>query len=279
MSSLETYCAPAKVLDIRGRGGLRGVSAATGVQTFGAVADQNGRFLPVAKMGGNRWYTTDQEHGRERLWFLDAAVDECQRDETEVAAGPLTAAQILSRSGASSFSRRGVVQLEVELETYAGSVVFQIDGGQKLEVYGVSVNVSLLVPTSFVEIRGEAVATQRGTLIDNLTRVGLLAIEESRGRRDAYFSQRITILPTQQVTLEIPAFARELQVRQGQNGLPATNWFGTYGNDSAAPAVVVPFDGTSRQTERVFLGDFTHVRSDVDENDERDFVLTYRISP
>lgn len=274
-------CTSRPVIDlVDGRGAERKTAAVNSVQLFGTVCSGEDFVATQLIEVGAQWYVNDRD-GRERLWVIECGVDEAYRDVSEGVVSPLTYQQIIARQGATGFSRRGVVQLEIFLERYGGEARFRIDGGQTIEVYAVSVSINLLVPTTFVEVARHLptpAGQGDGTVVDNVTRIGILSIEESRGRRDALFSQRIQSPANQSVVVEIPPFAREAQIRQGPDGNPSQVWTGDYGPFTSTGRVSIPFHPTNRETERFLLGDYSHLRSDIDVND-RQFVASYRIQP
>ena len=154
-----------------------------------------------------------------------------------------------------------------------------MDAGQSIELWAVGINVQLLVPTGTVEVLADGTFIGLdGTVFDSATSAAVMPLGLTRGKKECQFTQWHHVPAGQRPLLEIPAFARRVQIRQTGAGNASAAWTAEVtGVLVASQSFTIPFVG--RQTARVLLGYATHLRPDLDPATARDFEVTYIMEP
>lgn len=268
----STQCLPRLPFELYGRGGTFNQSARRQVQVYGRFADQVSTVDPpqLVRMG-QQWHIKDPEH-RERLWLVEMRV------RSVVAFGELVPVLPSSAIENGANSRRGLIQLAIEIDNHPGGDILFMDSGQSIELYGTGIGAQLFGSDTYVEVAGNesTITTFNGTCENAIVGVAILPIEESKDCCRVQFTQWVNVPENTIVTTEVPPYARKLQIRQTNAGAAAAFWT-LRTSPSLVIAVELPI-GATRQSAVVDVGNATQVVSDTDVND-RLFQLVWTIEP
>ncbi len=267
-----TVCQPDAPFDLFGRGGKFNQAAKRSPQVYGQFATNGSQVNPSGIIpAGQQWSRKDPEL-RERLWLIEMRVRSVVQFGEAVPV--LTSTQINNNAN----SRRGLIQVELGIEHLAGGDVIRMDGGQTLEVYAVGVNAQLFGPTNYVVVNpGEegTIVPQAGAVENALVGLAILPIEESRDRNTVQFTQWVNVAQGATANVEVPPYARKLQIRQTADGAAAVFW--ALAPTPAAPMNVQVPVGATRQSDIVDVGNATQLRSDIDAGSARLFELVWTL--
>lgn len=271
-------CYPKEAFDIEGRAGTWTQSIAKKIQLFGQL-EIAGVPNAVGLFGQGRQWQCMEPEGRERLWLVETFVVEAYRNG-EGPFFPLTQSQIVS--GATGLgSQRGVVQLQVDIENYAGGGRLRMDAGQQVELWAIGLSAQLLTPAGTIEVfpnGGQTIIGLAFAVFDSLFSVAITPIENTRGKKGCQFTTWAHVPINTQAVIEIPAMARRVQIRQTAAGAASAAWTAEVtGTLATSPGFNIPFVG--RQTDIVGLGYATHLRPDLDAANARDFEIVYFMEP
>ena len=272
-------CYPTDPLDFRGSlAGTWEQSIAKNIQLFGQL-EASGIPLPVGLfVGGSQWAVREPEK-RQRLWLVETFVQEAYRTG-EGPFSPLERSAIISGTGATTRSQRGVVQLQINLQNYAGGGALRMDGGQSIELWAVGLSAQLLTTGNTVEVVPNEVSTATGsfTVFDSLFSVAMTPLAYTRGKSRCSFTEWVHVAADTRALIEIPAYARKVQIRQTSPGAASAAWTAELtGTLTTSPGFNIPFTG--RQTDIVGIGYATHLRSDLDAAVARNFEVVYFMEP
>lgn len=260
------------------RAGTWEQSIAKNIQLFGQL-EAAGVPLPVGLFAGGRQWQVREPEGCERLWLVETFVQEAYRTG-EGPFSPLGRSAIISGTGAATRSQRGLVQCQIDLGNYAGGGELRMDGGQQIELWARELSAQILAPGGTVEVVPNEVSTATGTftVFDSLFSIAMTPISHTRGKNECQFTEWVHVVQNTRALIEIPAYARRVQIRQSPAGAASAAWTAEVtGTLTSTPGFNVPFVG--RQTDIVGIGYATHLRSDLDAAAARDFEVVYFMEP
>lgn len=277
-----------RLLPLGGR--TRHQNVPDGRHLFGSYGDPAAAgAYPTVGDGFSAIYTPPVEtcYDGTRLWQVSSAAREIQRYVAPPGTlSPLSFGQVFDRNppAGASISDRTALKLRVSISGAGYKRQVVIDIGQPLEVYADAIAVSVLGPDGTVEVPPDNV-TASGLVFDTIVGARVVALEESQGSRDAYFTETFQIPSGTALIREIPPGAREL-VGYSDSDIGA-NWDWLVGGAGpASPWVIgeLPWiaDGTisRRRTfpESVVPG-ATHLRTDNFVVSDRYVSLVWKIRP
>ena len=226
--------------------------------------------------------------GREdRLWRVRTSGKELQR--SVAALTPALSRAVIMQPDTTALpaltSRGGSVtfKLQVKVRSTTGMYEFFMDAGQPIEVVGKDVSVGIFGPVNtFVVTDNNANDEQIGIMLDAVLGVSISAAEQSLAQHSVRFTEHFFVLRNTRVSIAVPSYARQVAVFTGTGPNPAS-----WDRFIADPAIVVnalrtgtvDFAAATSTRQSSTVGDETHLRTDLDVNNDRFFTVVWTIRP
>jgi hypothetical protein len=228
-------------------------------------------------------YTPKFQTHDERLWRVRSMGAELQRSSADGQA-PLTETAIVGPATPAGASRSNTVTFKtrVRVQSQTGFYEFDMDMGQPVEVFGKSVRAVVLGPSNGFQVTPTTQSnTLQGIVLDAVVRIGINAAEVSLGQTAVRLTSHHFVLRNTRVTIAVPRFARALKIYTGVGAMPAS-WERHIGDPAIITSLLtgtVDFAGPTSIDASNQVGDETHLRTDLDANNDRFFTIVWTIKP
>lgn len=223
-----------------------------------------------------------------RLWLVSLRGLEVYRSSDPVVAplsrnvivnGPLPASSVRSQN-VHAYRARISVSNETQ---YA---VFDIDLNQDLEVWGQRVSVTIIGPANALSVPSDVpeTLTRAQFVVDSLFACQIVPIEQSKGCKEAKFTQTVRSAATTRASIQVPRAASAVKIYQGEpiSAAPTIMWE----RQLASPAISTPvnvgwinFNARTSSDESSPIGLESHLLTDIDPLSTRLFIMNWTIRP
>jgi hypothetical protein len=225
-------------------------------------------FQPFVVQTSMRW--TQPKACNPRLWLVGSDAVEIVRDVVQQT--PPLPAQALSQFGVNNVS---MAKIAVGINNFAGQHYFFMDANQWIVLYSDCVAIDLLMPRNF-ELAADA-GTRNGIIADVEIGANAWEIETSSGQDSVRYTTFHFVEHGTVGIIEVPPYARSLTAFQTSQGAASTTWIATLGTTFELASI--PWIPGQRRTEHTDLPSATHIRTDVDPNNDRFFTIHWAIRP
>lgn len=223
-------------------------------------------------------------------WQITTTAVEYQRDSNEgPALLPLPDTAITQIPAGLNPVRRTQIQLFVTASDGAGIRKFYMDCNQSLSITAQECCVHWFWPPNSVDVQGllpppRDALTRTGLVVDAFIDAGVSRIESAPGSNSTCtFTTHLSVAAGQVGVTEIPPYAQAVTIYQALAlGSASVVWTQHYGDPTTGSIEVgaFPFIVGQRRTQQAgFLGNVTHLVTDVDPDNARLFTLVWLIRP
>ncbi len=182
-----------------------------------------------------------------------------------------------------SMSGRSEVKVSLGINDGTNDRWLSFDVGQSIDFVAACATAVFHAPAGYLDVATAVppVPPQTGLLIDAYVSVHFWEIEEPLQFR-GHLTRHLFVPADTQVVIPVPDGAREVQIVQSTIGDAAAVFTLWYGDPTILAAATehgtLAFEPGLRQTPIKFVGDSTHLRSDLAETD-RFFTVVWQIEP
>jgi hypothetical protein len=248
-------------------------------QYFGSLPAEISQFPVVdSVLRQHEWTAGTSE--RNRLWRILSTVREVQRDANEVPVTPLRP-ETIERDGRD----RSLLKVAFSVtEMGFDPLLYIVDVGQPVELWGTRVTCRILGPPSIAELPAPPnEPTALGLVVDGLIGFQILGIETPIGSNPVLTDYRI-VAAAAELSVPVPRGAVDVTVYQDSIGPASIAWRWFYGDPGnvavALPLGELPFIAGQRRTHTVsVVPGVTHLQADVAALAARFFTIVWTIRP